>query len=338
MYGRSSSAHHLKALPPALRAMAALGYSEAECLNGTGLSSARLLATDCDGFTAEQEFALHRRLLALSGDPLLGLTTGRYYTLETYGLLGYALLSAQTLRQALLIARKFSLLSFSWFDIGFEVSGRDAILSLAPRAPVPRDLFQYYVDRDAAAVCLVAEMALAQPLPVARVSLMHSEAARRDRHERHFGCAVLLGQHRTEVVFDAALLESPMPLRDAEASSLCQQQCQLLLARLSRSSGFVDEVRNLVVARPGFFPDVHYVAEKLNVSTRTLRRRLAAEASSYQQVLDEMRYRLARDYLAGSALSVEDISVLLGYSTPGNFSAAFKRWHGQSPRQFRDVL
>jgi AraC-like DNA-binding protein len=315
--------------------MAALGYTETECLAGSGITPKHLLATDYDELSAQQEFVVHRRLLTLSGDPLLGLAIGRYYTLETYGLLGYAFLSAQTLRQALLVASKFSLLSFTWFQLGFDVNGREATLSFTPRAAIPPDLFQYYVDRDAAAVCLAGERVLDTSFPLARVSLMHKESAFRDRYRRHFGCDIVLGSHRTEIVFDAAILELPMPMRDAEASSLCQQQCQRLLTRLNHPSGFVAEVRHLMVARPGFFPDINYVAEKLKVSTRTLRRRLAAEGSSYQQILDEMRYRLACEYLADSALTVEHISVLLGYSTPGNFSAAFKRWHGTSPQGYR---
>ena len=70
---------------------------------------------------------------------------------------------------------------------------------------------------------------------------------------------------------------------------------------------------------------------------RNLRRKLSAEGSSFQKVLDEVRYQLAREYLATSKMSLEEISVLLGYSTPGNFSHAFKRWHGSSPRKFRQV-
>jgi AraC-like DNA-binding protein len=59
------------------------------------------------------------------------------------------------------------------------------------------------------------------------------------------------------------------------------------------------------------------------------------EDSSYQQILTEVRYQLAREYLGTSSLPLEEVSVLLGYSTPGNFSHAFKRWHGSSPRQYR---
>lgn len=335
MSGPTSKAHHIKALPPALRAMQVLGFDEETCLTGTGIAPANLLDNNYEGFTLEQEFAFHRRLLELSGDPLLGLAIGRYYTLETYGLFGYAFLSAPTLRQAMLVVRNFGLLSFTLFDIGFDVCGREATISFASRTPIPEDLLQYYVDRDASAVRFAGEVALDMPFPVKRVSLMHNHKRYRDHYEKHFGCQVRFDCRNTEVFFDVEILDTPMPLRDAETSSMCQQQCQRLLARLNKTSRFVEEVRSLIVARPGFFPDIDYVAEKLKVSTRTLRRRLAEEDSNYQQILDEVRYRLSRDYLADSTLPIEDISMLLGYSTPGNFSAAFKRWHGSSPRQFR---
>ena len=91
----------------------------------------------------------------------------------------------------------------------------------------------------------------------------------------------------------------------------------------------------LIVSRPGFSPDSDFVAEKLKTSTRTLRRKLKEENASYQQILYEVRYQLAKGYLSNSTLRLEEVSVLLDYSTPGNFSAAFKRWHGSSPRQFR---
>ena len=107
-----------------------------------------------------------------------------------------------------------------------------------------------------------------------------------------------------------------MPMRDAETSALCQQQCQLLLARMSQGSGFVERVRQLIVARPGYFPDIDYVAEKLNMTSRTLRRRLAGENSSYHQILAEVRYELAREYLGTSSLPLEEISVSAGLQHP----------------------
>ena len=133
------------------------------------------------------------------------------------------------------------------------------------------------------------------------------------------------------------MLDLTMPLRDSETTAACQQQCRLLLARMRTGSTFVDRVRQLILARPGYFPDIDYVAERLNMTSRTLRRRLSKEDSSYQDILAEVRYELAREYLATSTLPLEEISVMLGYSAPGNFSNAFKRWHGSSPREYRQV-
>jgi AraC-like DNA-binding protein len=104
---------------------------------------------------------------------------------------------------------------------------------------------------------------------------------------------------------------------------------------LSRQSRLVDDVRLLLLARPGFFPDIEMVAERLDVSVRTLRRRLTEENTSFQEILDEVRFGLATEYLVETHLPLQELSILLGYSDPGNFTHSFKRWSGRAPRDFR---
>jgi AraC-like DNA-binding protein len=137
------------------------------------------------------------------------------------------------------------------------------------------------------------------------------------------------------IEFATKLLETPLPHRDASASDQLQQQCKLLLAKLSRQSALVDDVRQVLLARPGFFPDIEICAEKLKVSVRTLRRRLTEEGTSFQDVLDEVRFGLATEYRAETPLPLREISALLGYSEPGNFTHPFKRWSGKAPSDFR---
>jgi AraC-like DNA-binding protein len=76
-------------------------------------------------------------------------------------------------------------------------------------------------------------------------------------------------------------------------------------------------------------------ARALGMSRQTLFRRLKAEGVTFEQVLDELRRRLALDYLAGRKVSVSEVAYLVGFSDPAAFSRAFKRWTGQSPRSFR---
>jgi AraC-like DNA-binding protein len=336
MVTTKSLSHHIKALPPALAMMQDLGFDPGQCLAGTGLTEIDLRQPDRQqGFTIEQEFRFHRNLLQLSGDPLLGLTLGRAYTVETYGLLGYAFLSAPTLRHAMTIIRNYGPLSFTLFKIDFQVEKGVARMRFSNEEVIPEDLVTYYVDRDLSAAAAGAQAALQQQLAPRAVLLMHGADGHRENYERFFGCPASFDSPFSELRIDASLLDAPMPLRDAETSAVCQQQCQLLLARMTQRSAFVERVRQLIVARPGYFPDIDYVAEKLNMTQRTLRRRLAEEHSGYQQILAEVRYQLAREYLSTSTLPVEEIALLLGYSAPGNFTNAFKRWHGCSPRQFR---
>lgn len=326
--------HRIKVVAPALKVMAELGFTADECLKGTELASADLLAP-VHMFTQQQEFRFHRNLLELSGDPLLGLQTGRAYTPETYGLFGYAFMSAPTLRHALNITQNYGLLTFSQFAIDFKVSGRTACLRLSRNQSLPEDLLPYYEDRDLTAAVFGGEGTLAKPMAIQRLQIMHSGQGRQQDYRRHYVCDIEFDTPSSAIQFQAELLDEPMPLADAETSNLCQQQCQLVLARLGKQGNMVEQVRQIIVARPGYFPDIDYVAEKLELTGRTLRRRLAAEDSSYQLILADVRSSLAREYLASSSLPLEEISVLLGYSAATNFSNAFKRWHGCSPRDYR---
>lgn len=328
--------HHIKALPPALRAMAELGFDAEQCLAGTGLSAPMLSRPAGEvSFKLSQEYQFHRNLLALTRDPAIGLSMGNAYTLESYGLFGYAFLSAPTLRHGLTIANHYGPLTFTLFDIRMLVAGNRSELQFRPLLDIPGDLLAYYADRDVAAAINGARVAVDQNLGLRAVHLVHSGDGHERRYREHFGCPVVFNHSHSALVFDTAALDAPMPLRDAETSQICQQQCQLLLTRLKREAGYIEKVRELIVARPGYFPDIDFVAEKLKLTTRTLRRRLSAENSSYQAILDEVRYGLAREYLTTSRMTLEEIAALLGYSTAGNLSQAFKRWHGVSPRQYR---
>lgn len=77
------------------------------------------------------------------------------------------------------------------------------------------------------------------------------------------------------------------------------------------------------------------VAEELFLSQRSLQRRLAAEGTSYQAVLDAMRAAMARDYLERTDLSTEEIAYLLAYRDASSFFRAFQNWTGTTPGTLR---
>jgi AraC-like DNA-binding protein len=88
---------------------------------------------------------------------------------------------------------------------------------------------------------------------------------------------------------------------------------------------------------PGRFPDVESLASEWLMTARTLRRHLKAEGTSYQKLLDEVRHRLALDYLQNTRMSTDDVAASLGYSDVANFRHAFKRWTGRTPGSCRQA-
>ena len=74
------------------------------------------------------------------------------------------------------------------------------------------------------------------------------------------------------------------------------------------------------------------IADMMGVSCWTLSRKLKAEGATYEQVLDDLRHKMALHYLNGKKVSVNETAYLVGFSEPAAFSRAFKRWTGVSPR------
>jgi AraC-like DNA-binding protein len=79
------------------------------------------------------------------------------------------------------------------------------------------------------------------------------------------------------------------------------------------------------------------VARNLNMSARTLRRKLREENTSFRQLVDELRRDFALRYLRDTDLTVEDIAETLGFSDAANFRHAFRRWTNASPHEFRNA-
>ncbi len=328
--------HPVRSLLPALGVMADLGFDHQSCLKGTGI----LLSQLEDGnarMSLQQELEFYRNTLELTGNPAIGLQLGGSFVPQRYGLFGYALLSAPTFRHALALAEKFGRLTFSFFTLKYCVAGRQAWFAMSEPPPFEQELVDLYLDRDMSAALVDFSEILGKPFPAQEVYLAHDGHGVQTAYREHFGCEVQFSSGSGKFVFSSSILDNPLPQGDPESSSHFQQQCQLLLAKLTTRGHFVDDVRMLIISRPGFFPDIEFVAEKLGISVRTLRRRLKAEGTTYRKLLDEIRFELAREYLAKTRLPVEEISVLLGYTEQGNFSHAFRRWGGQSPRSWRQA-
>lgn len=331
-----TSTHRAVGLVPARQLIIDEGLDFLACLRGTGLR-----ASDIDSehraITLRQEERFFRNLLDQSGDAGIGLRLGRRYPPQRYGIFGYALLSAATLRHALAIVTRFGeALTFTWLHLAFRVEAAVATFVFSGGAAIEPAVRAFFYDRDVMAAATALGELMGRPLPLQAISLPHDGGGRRKDYERAFGCPVRFADPCGGTLrFAAEYLDLPLPYNDALVAKRMRHQCQLLVDRMGRNGGVADEVRQLIVGRPGYFPPIDAVAEQLGCAVRTLRQRLADEGSGYQKILDEVRLTLAREYLEQTRLPLAEIAQLLGFSDPGNFSHAFKKWTGRAPSALR---
>lgn len=306
-----------------------------KCLRGTGIKLSQL-ENPQSHLTFQQELSFYRNALELTRDPMIGLKLGEPFIPQRYGLFGFALLSASTLRRAMRVAVNFGQLTFSFFSFDYGESGLHGWFSMKDPPPVETALHDVYLDRDMAAAVVAFSSIMGQSFPLAGVDLAHTGHGMQAAYRDYFGCDIRFSTYPSRLLFDSQLLDTPLSQSDPDASQYFSQQCRMLITKLKSQSYFADDVRMLLLAQPGHFPGIEHVARQLHVSVRTLRRRLKEENSSFRELLDEVRFQLAKEYLLDTRLPLTEIAELVGYTEAGNFSHAFRRWSGQPPRDFRN--
>ena len=141
---------------------------------------------------------------------------------------------------------------------------------------------------------------------------------------------------------DCALLFSKnaleKPLRHGNPALAAQQDAivERYIAELGLISEYMMRVRSEIHRLlSSESVTIEQVASSLNVTVRTLQRRLSAEQSSYNQLLDQVRHQLAMEYIKDPAANATQIAFKLGFSDSGSFGRSFKRWTNQSFSEYR---
>ena len=324
---------HARGLPPIWQVMESYGVSQEQCLAGTGVLPSHAEGND-DGFTLELEHALYRRLLALSGDPLLGLKLGACFKPEAFGILGYAQMSAGSFGDLLELTCDFFELTYSPFRFELVRAPETVMVRYQQAYTIPDDLLRVYSDRDVVAGCVIAEASKLDPSSILEIHFLHEAMEYREIYASYFDCEIKFGQTNNAVIFDREAESQRLPWSNEEAAVRCRQVCEEILHDIQSQGGIKAKVTNLLVNAPGDYPGIEDVAKSLGCSTRSLSRKLKEENTSFQETLQQVRLQFAKEYLR-SGFTIERISDLLGYSEISTFSRAFKHWTGVSPQQYR---
>ncbi|MFS0827851.1 AraC family transcriptional regulator [Pseudomonas phoenicis] len=282
----------------------------------------------------QQEQQIIRNALKLGGDPYLGLDLGRSARISAYGLLGYAMLTASTLREGLEIPIRLPALLGTYFQLKITAnSGVVQILAENCRAPV--DLEPILTELCLSSFKTLIEDMLLKPVALEEVSLRYMATDDPAIYEEMFGCPVAFSASVSSIAVDASLLDKVLPLSNILCHQKVVELCQIQNRELVSNREWLEKLRNILSENLLDPPDLESLAEKMHCSPRTLRRQLQDQNTSYRHLLDELRFARAKSLLASHSGTVDQIAEELGFSDGAGLRRAFRRWCGMSPNAFR---
>jgi AraC-like DNA-binding protein len=270
-------------------------------------------------------------------DTAFGLHLAEQVKPQEVGLLFYSACSARNLGEAVfLFARYFRIVNESVrFKLAPDPDG--AVLEFAFVGVSPHRVKQNTEFWMAMIVKAAREVTGRRVHPV-RVTCPHSRTEDLRRFARFFGCPVEFRAPSGQLRFSNEALALPLITHDTYLLETLKPFCEeAARARDTVAASFRASVeRQVERLLPHGQADRETVARGLAVSVRTLTRRLAAEKTSFKEVVDQLRRSLALQYLHEPGFTLPQVGWLLGYEGATSFNHAFKRWNGCSPSAARD--
>lgn len=278
------------------------------------------------------ELALQR-----SGRSDLALELGKTLQLSTHSIVGFGMLASPTLGEALGLAARFFRLILPSFRM--RVSRRDGQTNILyePVLPHSHTSFVFHLEAIIAATHSDARELLDSELPPYSVYLSIDAPPHHRRYQElagahcHFGCAMPPG---ARLVMPAELMQRALKKTDPSALHMAESRCKSLLRTAVGNARLADWVGMMLREAADGLPSQVELAHTLNLTPRTLDRRLRREGVGFRDLARQARLDKARELLAGP-LSVTQIAYELGYRDAANFTRAFRRETGQTPSDWR---
>jgi len=275
-------------------------------------------------------------LLALASkranDPGFSLTLAAAVPRGRFGWLEFASRAAATLDEAYpMLARYFKLLNQ---DIDFSYTSADvrsfAFTIAAPRAPA------FLCEFVLAYVLGVSRQTVGTQWSPERAWFAHATPSSREAIDRTFGCPVSFDAKTCGMIVPLDIATKRFPGHDPALLALVRTRLDELMPMAATTNAFAPRARAEIGARVGRRDiGAAAIAKALGTSTRSLQRGLAAEGTTFADVVEDVRRTMAEALVARPELAIEQVAALLGYQSLRGFERAFKRWTGAAPTDWR---
>lgn len=276
---------------------------------------------------------LFQASIKATGDPCFGIAVGERMQPGNLHALGFGLLSSLTLRDFYeRICNYYHVVSQSADFRCYDDAGASILAATNVASSV------CYETRDAWVTMMVRFLRF---LYQQEISPLWVEMSRPplegggQPYLDYFGCPVRFGCAEDRIAMDSSIMDRKLSGANPDMAQHNDEIVVQYLAQIDRRD-IVNRVRRHIIADlPSGTLTKQGVADKMHMSPRNLQLKLAANDTTFQDTLDGTRQNLAAGYIEQSQLAITEIAYLLGFSDASNFTRAFRRWHGVSPRQYR---
>ncbi len=276
--------------------------------------------------------ALWRAAIAFTGDAAIALRVAVRVRPSTLGVIGHLASASDSRRDAFELVRGLTPLLWENFACDLESQGETALIRF-PRGAREHSRFttEYAVGLT---IAMSRALGAARSDPIeARFS--YPPPGHAAEYERILRLPVRFDAGEDGVLFRKAILDRSNPTADAALRTMLERYAAEQLTRIAAGRGFAERTRAALLAMlPLSDVGAEAVASRFTMSSRTLRRRLREEDTSFREIQDDVRAELARRYLANDGMGIEEAAYQLGFSDPSAFTKAFRRWTGRTPADF----
>lgn len=279
--------------------------------------------------------SLYEKAAELTGDHAFGLHVGESVDPKAFDVLGYSVINSATFGTALERVVRYN---FTWTNGStFEVEAGEET-STIKYIYLDQSVREHRHDAEmtlAAIACLGRAVTGVEWFPLS-VCFQHPEPAVVSEHQRIFRCPVKFNSGSNILVVESSVLGLPIVKADPGLCAVLDRHAEELLDKYPHRDNFLARLREIIKdSLNGGDPGLEHVAGQLDMSARTLQRKLREHGTSHQELLDQMRKDLAMRYLREPEMAICEVAYLLGFSESSALHRAFKRWTGMTPNEFR---
>nr|WP_285903265.1 AraC family transcriptional regulator [Alkalimarinus sediminis] len=274
------------------------------------------------------------RAVRCSKNQALGISVGHRLSLQSHGVLGFALMNCDNLLSAIKLVEQYISIRMPLVKLTVNYQNGLFIALLEENIPL-NDLRIIIFD----AILVTIKAALDQLMPSLKKDLTLCFPYARHKNVPYGNlseCTLQFNEPAASIQFSQHYLSEPIPFANLAGYLEAEMLCSKELKSLEHETTYKSKIKQKLLENTEF-PTQTVMASWFNMTSRTLHRRLIAEGTSYREILEEVKQALAITYLANSKMTIKEIAYFLGYEDDRNFSRAFKRWKGLSPSKYRSL-